>query len=429
MASVPITGLTMLGQTLQQGSADYANRRLSLADEQRRRGDRLTDIQSQRGYEEGQLDKLRNLQLADEQRRRGESLEDAQKRQLLELAAQMKQEAMRRGLLSPAEVGNVQAEARAASALTDQLQKEAAFQQAQPGNAQAALADLSAQEQDIRQKMSRLEAQLSSQPTVDQRQVQARALEIATANAGGKTPTREQIAEAMQGATKEAHDQAFARWYQDKQDATVQFQILSNQLNTLRQQQASLTSTFKVAPSAPVRAPASPLTVAPAAPVQSGNPMTGFLQQLNGATPPPAPAESPVAATTRALTMAPPEVAPQLRQARTAQLADAYAKMDEPIMATTAKIADTQGQLGRMSAGLNPFQGVNPGPVEGSPQAQGEYITRLLMRQAALTKQLEDERKARQQGKSQLLSGLRLNTPSQFVPIQPPSTGLLLSTP
>lgn len=434
--TVPVTGLTMLGQQLLQGATDFANQR----DEQRRREERLSDIQANRSYEEGQFNRLRQFQLDDEQRRRTEGLEDAEKKALLANRVAMLQEAQARGLITAAQLGNQAVEDAALAQLGEMLQAESRFAREQPGQAQKVLVQLGEQEQEIRGRMGQLEARLSSQPTVDQRQIQARAMDIATANAGGKTPSREQISQAMPQAVQEAQEQAYIRWAQDKQDAQVQYQILSSQLNTIRQQQATLTGTFRVAPSV-MTPPAAPAPMAPPAPApQGGNPMQGFLQQLNQQTPPPASVDSGVGQTTRALSMAAPEFVPALRQARTAQIADEYAKLDAPLMQADKAIADTRRELQMVQSGIRPTQTfpLDPiaartanltGPTQQDPRAQGEVITRLLMRLAAEENERNKALQARQQGKTQILSGLRLNTPTQSAPISVPSPGSLLSTP
>lgn len=429
----------MLGQTLLDNATDRQNRSRQLADEQRKRQERLSDVRESRQYEESQFDKLRGLQLSDEQRRRFEALSDAEKRALLENRIARLKLAQDRGLITVDMLGDVAAEDAALTALANQLREEADFSRSQPGRAQEALADLGAQEQEVRARMGELESRLASQPTVDQSQIQRRAMEIATANAGGKTPSREQIAEAIPQANQEAQEQAYMRWSQDKQDAQVQYQILANQLNTIRQQQAQLTSTFRVAPSVIQRSPApSAAPVAPS-PVSSGNPMQGFLKTINQQTPPPPSVDSGVGQLTKALTMAPPEMAPAIRQARTAALADERAKLDAPLFEAQKSLADNQRNLQLVQMGVTPGQGVYMDPFAAStammtqadqdPRIKGQAITRLLMQNAAAVRQVSEEEKKRRQGIDALLSGLRMNTPSQTVPIVPPSPGSILSSP
>jgi hypothetical protein len=129
--------------------------------------------------------------------------------------------------------------------------------------------------------MAAVEARLSAEPTIDRAAVTRMAVQMATAANGGKMPSQAQIEAALPEAMQQAQQEAQMRWYQDKQDASVQYQILSSQLNTIRQQQANITSTFKVAPSLRQLAPAAataPVTPPPAA---GGNSLEDFKAMLD----------------------------------------------------------------------------------------------------------------------------------------------------
>lgn len=446
------TGLTMIGQALSQGAADYANRKLSLEDEARRRQERLSDIQSQRGYEEQVFDKARSLQLSDEQRRRFESLSDAEKRALIENRLNALKEAQSRGLIAVADIGKQAVEDAALQVLGQQLQEEAKFSRAQPGNAAQALAGMQEEEQKVRQKMSSVEAQLSSQPTIDQSRVAARALEIAVQNNGGKTPSRDQIAAATPDAVREAQQQAMVQWMQDKEDAKIQYQLLSSQLNTLRQQQANLTSTFKVAPSPLTPAPVSDLRAEAAIPTRAGNAVGGFLDSLNaemakrglGAQPKPGTPEAAQSNLIQASSLAKtPEEQTILRQANTQRIANEYGKLDEEIAGPRNALAQEQQDIDRQKTLI--LQGYSPNFQPGlsmgafapladqklTPEQQSQLLTNLLIRegnlpskQNALSGQEADIARRRKL----LIQPMQFNTPSQVFPVTPPSAGSVLST-
>ncbi len=437
--AVPQTGLSQLGRVLLSTADDYANRQNRLTDEARERSQRLQDIASQRQYETGQYDKIRALQLADEQRRRQESLTDAGSREALQTRFNMLQEALKRGIIDASKIGKDQAaEDAAIQVLSQQLAKESQFAESQPGAAQARLAELTQQEQAITQKMASVEARLSAQPTIDPAMVNAAAMQIATQMNGGKTPSREQIAAALPDAQRQAQERALQQWYTDKEDARVQFAILSNQLNTIRQQQGDLVRTFKVAPGA---SPSPLVPVAPAAsstssPSPGGSPIAGFINVLNGAldqrglTPSPSVSSGDTPTlrdVTSALTMAPAASAPLLRQSRTNLLADEYAKLDAPLNNINRQLADVQQQMQLVQSGRSPWQGVDQGAFPGTAQVQGEVLTRLLQQQAMLLRQQQEAARLRGQGKTSLLS--TINTPSYSMPVTPPSPGGAISDP
>lgn len=425
----------MLGATLAAGADDYTKRKLQLEDEARRRANQLADVESARSYEQQNLGRLRTLQLEDEARRRTQGLEDLKTKAQLENRLRLLQEAEARGLFDAKLIGNMVAEDEALGKLQVLLAKEAEFSQGQPGNAQARLDELTQAEREITRKMGEVEARLSAQPTIDPAAVANTALQIATEANGGKQPSREQIEAAKPEAIAKAQQDATMRWYQDKQDASVQYQILSSQLNTIRQQQANLTSTFKVAPKASLlTAGAPPVVAAPVAP-RVGNPLASFTDSLDAALKargigaPTATSNdgTTVRDVTSAMTNAPAAAVPVLRQARTSILADKYAEIDQPQLATQAKLADVNKQLSRLQTGLNPWEGVSPQAFNPNPQAQGEYMTKLLLQQSALQRQLQEEQAARSKAKTSLLSDLSINTPRAFVPPTYSSPGSLLS--
>ena len=424
-------GLQLLGDQLLGGATDYANKRRQDELLARQRAEKLADVASERGYETQRFDKVRSLQLADEQRRRNEGLEDAKKRAEMERRLALLSEAEARGIFDARLIGNQVAEEAALQALTAQKLKEADFAREQPINAQTRLDQLVQDERKVTQQMAAVEAKLAEQPTVNQQTVLNNAIQIATQNNGGKTPSREQIQAAYAEALAKAQQEAQIRWYQDKQDASVQYQILSSQLNTIRQQQANLTSTFKVAPKTAALSMPPPAVVPTATTAPTGNPLAKFVEELNNRLPQNTPATvtdntgPTVQNITSALSMAPASAAPVLRQARTSMLADQYAKLDAPVASTEAKLADVNQKLSRLQSGLNPMQGVNPQAIDLPPEATGEFMTNLLLQQQALQRQLQQQRTQRSTSKTGLLSGIPPAAP--FAPATQSSMGELLS--
>lgn len=456
-------GLAMLGGALAQAGGDFAARRdrervrqEALATENRRRGYQLDDVASNRTYEQEQFDRLRGLQLSDEERRREQQLGDEKRRReegkadtltraQMERRLQMLGEAEKRGLFDGKMIGNIEAEDAALTALQTQLAEESKFTREQPGNAQAALAELGTQKRDLVQKLSAVEAVLSERATVDQAAVAARAVALATQANGGNTPTREQITAAQADAYKEAQQAAMLQDYQEKEAARVQYQILSSQLNTIRQQEANLTSTFRVAPTASPLSAAPTETMTTPAPAGRGDPMGGFQSALDGLMKErgmgqgrgTAGANSSLQAiqdVTAARATAPTELRPILDQTKTSMLADAYEPFDETVNATTAKLADVDSQISRLQSG-RPNVGVSAGNSAMSqfyamPGAQypsgdpGRELTSLLQQRAQLQRQLSEEEKARRQGRSSLL---QLNTPAQSRPLTFPTPGAAVS--
>lgn len=433
-------GLALLGNQLLSGAGDYVARRDQdrrradmLTDEARNRAERRQDVDVARTYDRENFERLRLLQLEDEQRKRGQGLDDAGKRAALEARLQALGQAASRGLFDIQQIGNMEAENAALGALQQQISKDATFANEQPRNAQARLQELTAAEQAVTQKMSEVERRLSAQPTVDQAAVTNAALQMATQANGGKTPSRDQIQAMIPDAISQAQQDAQVRWYQDRADAQTAYQLLNSQLNTIRQQQQNLTSTFKVAPSAALLSPgaSAPPPTSPVGATPGGNPLAGFIDALNQQVPPP----SQAAPETRAIQQnietqrtAPAASVPVLRQGRTQMLAGEYEKLDAPVASTEAKLSNVQKQIQALQSGLSPWQGVTPSPLDASPAATGQFMTELLQQEAALQRQLQQDRTARSTSKTSLLSGLQsVNTPTGFTPVTPPSPGALLS--
>jgi len=298
-------GLTMLGEAIAGGARDYANRKLSLEDEARRRGNQLQDVQSARDYDQQVYGRRRADQLADVGAARAAERDNLIFSSQMAAAAALVHEgilapgamndpkavaaafaeAQRRGLdkiytellttpgpdgrplLARDMMNNPQAIEAAKSALSQIKASAAKLQLEQPGNAAASIDALTVEGQQVRQQLASLEAKLGeSQPTVDQQTVLNRALALARDAKGGKAPSQQEIQAMVGQATSEAQSMALQRWLQDKEDAKIQYQILNARLNNIRQQQSDLTRTFGVAPKASVLAE----PVAAAAPAGRG---------------------------------------------------------------------------------------------------------------------------------------------------------------
>ncbi len=433
-------GLQLLGDTISGAATDYANRARQDQLLNRQRAEHLSDVESNRGYEQQQFDKMRGLQLGDEQRKRTESFDDAKKRAEFERRLAMLTEAEKRGLFDARQIGNTVAEEAALGALQAQLNKEATFAEAQPGNAQARQAEIAKAKQILAQKMSEVEAVLATPAKVDMAFVAKRAVEIAMQQNNGNMPTKVQVDAAKQAAYEEAQKAAMIQDYQEKEAARVQYQILSSQMNSLRQEDSTITSTFRTsaAGSPLVDTPALPMNQTPPGP--KADPLAGFTDEVNKrlgigqgrGTAGGASSLQDIQALTAARAAAPAALRPVFDQSKTQKLADAYAPYDEKVNDTAAKLADVNSQLARVQQGT-PFSSAqfdSTVPMTSGPQVPyadpGLIITTLLQKRAALERQQSLDEQLRQKNKASLL---QVNTPSQVQPVTFPSTGALQTQP
>lgn len=447
--NIPITGLTMLGQTLLNAGTDYAAERRKTEDEQRIRSEHLSDVASQRQYEQQNFDKVRAIQLSDEQRRRLEGIADLKTRGATELRMKLLNEAGSRGLIDPASLGNEALENSAIQQTVQQLKSESSLQQQQPANAQAQLTALAQQKQDAVRRLAAAQDALSTPPKIDMNAVSRRGYEIAKSQQKAPwysdkvpEPTKEEIASATEEALKEAQTVANQQWYQQKEDARVLIPSITSEINTIRQQEANVTSAFHVVGSPGAAPTASPLVQAPPSgvpravvPASNGTaPLAGFLGALDASTPRPttgAGSNLTMQDTVRARAVTPPELMGQNRQLGTLQLADQYSKLDAVPESTAAKLQAVNQQLQLAQQGVNPLMGVSTmaaaRPV--APQAQGEYITRLLLQKSALQNQYQKEQAEKAQGKFSALKTLQPNAPAFSAPQPAASPGSILSDP
>lgn len=443
----PITGLASLGRAIEGATADYVGRKRQLEDEERRRAERLQDIQSQRGYENEMLEKQHVMALADDLRRRADNLTDEQKRAALANRQRALQEALARGLLTAQQIGDQQAEDAALLELGTQMKKEAAFSQEQPLNARAALDQLVQQERELQSKIAEEEARQSQQPTIDPAVVTRRAIETATQKNGGKKPSLQQIEDEKPAAIEEAKEMAMTKWYQDYRDSQVRVGLFNNQLTNIRQQKATLEGTFRVAPSPLTTAPApvpqtstAPLTVPKSASLLSGfqAEMDRLLRERGFGVDAPNPNANPlVLAATAAKT---PQEQAMLRQANTSRIAQGYADIEEPIMAKQQDLEEIQRRKALVLQGINPDNRIARGGYEVqtprlSADQQSQMLTGLLIAESNLNTDLQKSKQDAVQRKRALLQPVQFNQPAQSVVAQPnlvpaaPSPGLLLSTP
>lgn len=450
--TVPVTGLTMLGQQLLQGSADYANRR----DEQRRRDERLLDVANNRSYEEGQFNRLRQLQLEDEQRRRTEGLEDAEKKALLANRVAMLQEAQRRGIIAANQLGNQAIEDAALVKLNDELMLERNTEKEQQTNAEQALAAYAQEMQQLEDQFQQVYNAAQNPPKINIKAIKNDAVDLAASRkkpgffGGVDAPTREEIAAAEQELVAQAQQRSDLAWMQAKENARVILPAIRARQNSVADLMASVQARSNriakpVTRSSLVALPAEDQSAPPPgnAPPPGADPLAAFQTDVLGknyANPEAAPA--PITPNRAA---APAALQPAIRHGDTLRLADFYAEIDAPRDATRKRLAETESDLQRIQQGQMPltimapsgglfsadgmFQSTGPGAPELSPRAQGELATRLLMRKSALEQQLAREDAERLGKKNQALSNLRLNAPTQSAPFSVPSPGSLLSTP
>lgn len=428
-----VNGLTMLGEAISGGARDYANRRLQLEDEGRRR----------------------DQQLQDEARRRGQQLSDIQDTRTYEgerfktnLDLQAKQDIVlglvHEGLLAPADLGNETAVSRAFEVARvrglDKLYNDlltapgpdgrpllsradlsnpeaieaakSAYAQVQasskklaldqPQNAVGALGDLTREAAQVRNRLAEVEAKLGEgQPTVNQAEVMNRALQLAREANGGKTPSQQQIQSMVAQAQQEASQLALQRWYQDKEDAKIQYQILNARLNNLRQAQSDLTKTFGVAPPAgllaePVAPPPQPARPIEASPEQRQGALTAAIRSAVGqpeAAGPAGPGMQPALPDPIGDPMIQQEnnrIAQRNLSAQNQLLADPYNQALDELGQVKAAIAQV-----RMGEPQNTIPTPGGGMVfqTTSPAQQAKRLSDLMVKQQAVERNLEAKRR------------------------------------
>lgn len=444
------TGLTMLGEAISGGARDYATRKLALEDEARRRGYQLSDIQSARDYETQSY--KNRLQLQNQ----------------MEIAAGLIHE----GLLSPQDVNNAEAVQRAfeegrrrgldklysdlltmpgpdgkplldrsmmsdpaaierAKAAYAQIQaKSNALKLEQPGNASASIDALTTEASQVRQQLSAVEQRLAApQPAPDPTVITNRALQMATEANGGKPPSRQQIDAMVPQATQEAGQQALQRWYQDKEDSKVQYQLLNARLNNIRQQQSDLTRTFGVAPRASsLVEPAAPPVAArsvEASPEQRQQALTAAIRAATGGNGAPPPAPAATAPGTAPLLQNPtqePLIAAENTRitqgnlsAQNRALADPYNEALDNLQSVNQQIADVRAGKPLVLMGGGDSPATNRLTVERDPSMQAHQLSDLLIKQQAVQRDLETKRRL-MLGLPAAVTAPTVSTPNSSVP-------------
>ncbi len=427
-------GLTMLGEAISRGAGDYANRKLALEDEARRRQNQLTDVASARAYEDQVYGRRRADTLADQTTARQQDaamilvhegllapgdIGDAQK------IAAAYEVARQRGLdklyvdltttpgpdgkpiLDRSNLNNPDAIEAAKRVLAQIKATAGKLQMEQPANAQATLDSLGAEGQQVRQQLASVEAKLAeTQPALNEQVVLNRALQLATDAKGGKTPSKQEIQAMVAQATQEAQTQQLQRWYQDKEDAKVQYQILNARLNNIRQQQSDLTKTFQIAPRASAlvepAAVSAPARGAEASPEQRQAALVGAIRaatQPAGAPPAPVPGNAPQAA---ALPnpIADPIIEAENRRinqrnlgAQNSALADPYNQALDDLASVNQQIAQVRSGAPVLRQPADEF-GAGAMTVQRDPSMQAKALSDLLIKQQQVTRDLEAKRRA-----------------------------------
>lgn len=434
MPSNPQNGLTLLGEAINSGAHDYANRKLALEDEARRRQNQLADIASARAYEDTTYGRRRADTLADQMTARQQDAALALVHEGLLAPADIGnapaiakafEEAQRRGvdklytdllttpgpdgkpILDRANLNNPQAIEAAKTVLAQIKATAGKLQMEQPANAQATLDSLGAEGQQVRQQLAAVEAKLAeTQPALDQQTVLNRALQLATDAKGGKTPSKQEIQAMVGQATQEAQTQALQRWYQDKEDSKIQYQILSSRLNNIRQQQSDLTKTFQIAPRASAlvepAAVSAPVRPPEASPEQRQAALVGAIRaaaQPAGAPPPAAPG-APAQAAPLPNPIADPIIEAENQRigqrnlsAQNSALADPYNNALDELAAVNQQIAQVRSGAPVLRQGPDEF-GAGAFTVQRDPSMQARALSDLLIKQQQVTRDLEAKRRA-----------------------------------
>jgi hypothetical protein len=453
-------GLTMLGEAISGASRDYLGRTRQLQDETRQRGNQLADEQRRRGQQLEDVDSARAYERSTYNRRRADALtdvagtrtyEDERFRKQLDLQTQqgIALGLVHEGILAPGDINNPEAVARAfevartrgldklygdllttpdasGKPLLDrsQMNDPAAIEAAksalskvraetnrlamdQPGNAATAVGDLAREAAQVRQQLAQVEQRLSAEaPKLDPVVVNNRALQLAKDANGGKTPSQQQIQAMVPQAQQEASQMALQQWYQDKEDAKIQYQILNARLNNLRSTQSDLTRTFQVAPKpsalqepAPAAAPARGAQLA--SPEQMSAALAAAVRGAPGAKPP-AGAGAPPVAQAAAILANPIDdpIIAQENQRRTQSNLSAQNKMlADPYNAALDELASIGKQIESVRAGA-PLLRQGPDEfgvgltVPRDPSMQASALSDLLIKQQAVQRAVEEKRRA-----------------------------------
>jgi hypothetical protein len=285
----------------------------------------------------------------------------------------------------------------------------------------------------VRQTLAAVEAKLGEgTPSIDQQTVLNRALALAREAKGGKAPSQQEIQAMVGQATTEAQNAALQRWYQDKEDAKIQYQLLNARLNNIRQQQSDLTKTFGVAPRAatlaePTVSAAPAARTAPASPEQRTAALTAAVRAATGQ--PPGGAQAAAAGPTQAPLLANPTSDPIIARenesigarnlsTQNKALADPYNLAMDELNAVNQQIASVRRgdpfvlQGGGMDSPRLDRLSV---PRDGSMQAKA--LSDLLIKQQAVQRNLEEKRRA-MLGLPAGVTAPTISTPEGSIPLE-----------
>jgi hypothetical protein len=283
------TALGNLGSVLMGASADYAQTARSERERERARNERLADIADERAYQTSQRQTIRGERLADidaEQER-------AVKRELVRLGLlapdklnaplndpavaaaveqmrrngllQQYQDAFKTGDLTVADLGDEAKVAEGLAKYSARLGGRTRLQEDNAGRAQQRISQLVTEEQALSQQAAQLNAQLNApQPEPSMDQVRNLATQMARAQSGGRAVGNNEINAMLEPAAEQLRSQLLQKWAMDRQDATIQRQILASRLADIRAEENTLTSRFGVVGLADPAA--TPVSAPPAAP-------------------------------------------------------------------------------------------------------------------------------------------------------------------
>lgn len=222
--TVPVTGLSQLGNVLLQGSADYANQRLRREAEERQRAQQLADLQSQRTFQQQQM-------TAADQRARDLALWQARQQRIQELIA--------KGFLAQAQANDEAAIAAADAAEQARTTKLRTETDTARVNMQGSANEIGDQINRLSDAAAQVQARLAAIPTrpaaPDPRQVEAMAVQLATE--AGEDPKADAVRAKYRGAAEKVLTDAAMRDFFIAQEASdalkVSLQGYTNQIASL----------------------------------------------------------------------------------------------------------------------------------------------------------------------------------------------------
>lgn len=402
------TGLQQLGDVLMKGSGDYANIQLQRKAEERRRAQQLADLQDQRQFAVEQRGIERGFALTDEERRRAQALQDATVGTLI-----------KEGWLKPTDARNPEAIKVAADARQARVGAGLEREGQLPGRLQEEADYLGKQDVELAAAESQLNAQLSApEPGEPSQQEVAQRAILSLRTPGNPVPKDSDIAAAMPAAKAAIMQDRYMRWSMAKEDAKMQIQLLRTQRTALRQSLGALLQQGFTPnrPPPPVQALSNPgPSLRPASAAEASAAAGGATTQSPAGT---APSGTLSFEDINAASRGAPEAAlPALRQAKTSMLANQYAALDAPALATREAITANRGQTNRLLR-FGPEQPMSrsqwaggPSLAPEDPAQTGGAIARFLLQSKQLQNQLTTQDQQRAAAKAKLLSSLQAPLP------------------